>query len=86
MFSMDVSKLEQGLINGAWASSHGRPALGEVDLNKGRYIQGMRNCVDTSSISTASENTVPVSRPLSYREMKKNGGFSPIVAGLSRVV
>lgn len=61
----------------------GRSAFSSIDLNKSRSIQ-KKLIMDTSLASTCSENTMPASRPISYREMKKSNGSSPVVLGISK--
>ncbi len=62
-----------------------RAALRSLDMNQARYLQ-RKLIMDTSSVSTCSENTMPMSRPISYREMKKSSGFSPVYLPVSQAV
>jgi hypothetical protein len=63
------------------AASIGESVLKVSDLNKGP-TSSKKLIMDISSVSTASENAVPASRPMSYREIKRNGGMTPVVLGV----
>ncbi len=60
-----------------------RGALRCLDMNRpSNHVKH----VDTSMASTCSENTAPLSRPMSYREIKRVSGFSPIVISVPHPV